>query len=79
MVGYIYNFDSLRNRFKSLVLIGKGKIRYSNTFPIGKLLSFPQLRFFHTFKQKLFICIHLSLFMHTIQDHTILSSSNITY
>ena len=35
--------------------------------------------FSHFFNEKLFICIHLNLFMHTIQNNTILSSSNITY
>ena len=33
----------------------------------------------HFFNQKLFICIHLSFFMHIIQNDTILPSSNITY
>ena len=34
--------------------------------------------FSHFFNQKLFIiCIHLSLFMHTVQNNTILSSSSI--
>ena len=35
--------------------------------------------FFAFFYQILFICIHLSLFMLTIQNNTILSSSSITY
>ena len=33
----------------------------------------------HFFNQKFFICIHLSFFMHIIQNDTILPSSNITY
>ena len=32
----------------------------------------------HFFNQKLFICIHLSFFMHIIQNDTILPSFNIT-
>ena len=35
--------------------------------------------FFAHFQTKLFICIHLSLFMRTVQNDTILSSFNITY
>ena len=35
--------------------------------------------FSHFFNQKLFICIHLSFFMHTIPNSIIFSSSNITY
>ena len=27
IVGHIYNFDSWRNRYKNLVLIGKNKVR----------------------------------------------------
>ena len=40
-----------------------------------------QLKFFHTFskKKKKSICTHLSLFIHNIQNNTILSSSNIAY
>ena len=35
--------------------------------------------FLHYLNQKLLLCIHLSLFMHTLQNNTILSSFNITY
>ena len=35
--------------------------------------------FSHFFNQKLFIYIHVSLFTHTVQSNTIVSSSNITY
>ena len=47
---------------------------------LGKLLpfAFPFLTsvtlFSHFFNQKLLICIHLRLFMHTIQNNTFLSS-----
>ena len=85
--GHIYNFDSWRNKHKNLVFIGKNEIRQWKTFPIVNWEnSFPlfflfwyQLLFSYFFNQKLFICIHLSIFKHTIQNNTILSSSNITY
>ena len=95
IVGHIYNFNSWKNRHKKLVLIGKNKMRYCKTFPIViKMLedlirkssfhcfSFSDISFtsFHIFfSLKLVIDIHLSLFIRTIQNNIILSSSNITY
>ena len=34
IIGHIYNFDSWKNRYKDLVLIGKNKMRYCKTFLI---------------------------------------------
>ena len=94
IVGYIYNFDSWRNRYKKLVLIDKNKMISCKTFLIViKMLedlirkspfhcfSFSDISytFAYCFNQKLFMCIHLSLFIDTIQNSTILSSSNTNY
>ena len=52
------------------------------SFPVFSFLTFPvfSLSFFQIFfDQKLFICIHLSLFIHIVQNNSNLSSSNITY
>ena len=84
IVGHIYNFDSWRSRYKNLVLIGKNKMRWCKTFPIVNWenffpLFFFLLHFFHTFLTKIVNMYSLRLFMHTIQNNIILSSSSNTY
>ena len=83
MVGHICNFDSWRNRYNNLVLIGKNKMRQciknylsltgKNHFLYFSFLTSVTL-FSHFFNQNLFKCIHLSYFMQTMQNNTILSS-----
>ena len=87
IVVHICYFDNWRNIYKKLVLISKSKMRWCKTFSIVYLensfllffLFWHPLLFSHFFDQKLLICIHLRLFMHTIQNNTFLSSSIITY
>ena len=72
---------NLVSPWRNSMVLPKNKMNEKNKilFPLPSFSDISYTFLWHFFSQKLFICFHLSLYIHTVQNNTILSSFNITY